>query len=56
VIADECSMISNRLGKDLLSFGVPVLVTMGPFQLPPTDPNAYFVKTKPDFVLTEIHR
>jgi exodeoxyribonuclease-5 len=42
IITDECSMISQTLGEDLLSFGVPVLFTMDPFQLPPIDRDAYF--------------
>jgi exodeoxyribonuclease-5 len=56
IIADECSLISQAMGEDLLSFNIPVLVTMDPFQLPPIDPNAYFADCEPDFVLTEIHR
>jgi exodeoxyribonuclease-5 len=56
VIADECSMIGHRLGADLMSFGVPVLSTGDPFQLPPIEGTAFFAGHRPDFILTEIHR
>ena len=32
---DECSMVDAELGRDLMSFGVPVLVLGDPAQLPP---------------------
>jgi exodeoxyribonuclease-5 len=35
VIVDECSMVDLDLGRDLLSFGKPVLVLGDPAQLPP---------------------
>src|SRR5262245_25074698 len=35
IIIDECSMVDAELGRDLLSFGVPVLVLGDPAQLPP---------------------
>jgi exodeoxyribonuclease-5 len=56
VIADEASMLSRMLGEDLLSFGVKVVFTLDPFQLPPIDPNSYLVGVPADFELTEIHR
>ncbi|WP_367218934.1 AAA family ATPase [Mesorhizobium sp.] len=34
-VVDECSMVDEEIGKDLLSFGVPVLVLGDPAQLPP---------------------
>jgi exodeoxyribonuclease V len=36
VIIDECSMVDAELGRDLLSFGKPVLVLGDPGQLPPS--------------------
>lgn len=56
VIIDECSMVDERMGMDLLSFGVPVLVLGDPAQLPPVASSGFFTKGKPDFLLTEIHR
>ena len=56
LIVDECSMVDDDLGKDLLSFGVPVLVLGDPGQLPPIKGEGFFITDKPDFMLTEIHR
>jgi exodeoxyribonuclease-5 len=56
IIADECSMIGRRLGADLLSFGVPLLLTGDPVQLPPIEGTAYFAGHRPDFILREVHR
>ena len=35
IVVDECSMVDEKLGRDLLSFGTPVLVLGDPGQLPP---------------------
>src|SRR5262244_2471830 len=35
IVIDECSMVDAELGRDLLSFDVPVLVLGDPAQLPP---------------------
>jgi exodeoxyribonuclease-5 len=56
IIADKASMIGHRLGTDLMSFEVPVLVTGDPFQLPPIEKTAYFAGHHPDFILSEVHR
>lgn len=56
VIIDECSMVNEQMGKDLLSFGTPVLVLGDPAQLPPPFSAGYFTKRDPDFMLTEVHR
>lgn len=56
VIIDEVSMVGDELGKDLLSFGVPVLVLGDPGQLPPVKSEGFFTKHEPDFMLTEVHR
>ena len=42
IIVDECSMVDEDLGRDLLSFGRPVLVLGDPAQLPPRDREAYW--------------
>lgn len=55
-IIDECSMVDEELGRQILSFGVPVLVLGDPGQLPPVSGGGYFTGTKPDIMLTEIHR
>lgn len=56
VIVDECSMVDEELGRDLLSFGTPVLVLGDPGQLPPISGGGFFTEAEPDFLLTEIHR
>jgi exodeoxyribonuclease-5 len=56
IIIDECSMVDEDLGRDLLSFGKPVLVLGDPAQLPPVKGGGYFTGAEPDFMLTDIHR
>ena len=56
IVIDECSMVDEDLGRDLLSFGKPVLVLGDPAQLPPVKGGGFFTDAEPDFMLTEIHR
>lgn len=56
VVLDECSMVSEDLGRDLLSFGTKVLVLGDPAQLPPVKGEGFFTARAPDVMLTEIHR
>ena len=56
IIIDECSMVNAAMGKDLLSFNIPVLVLGDPAQLPPVMSAGFFTKQDPDFMLTEVHR
>ena len=56
IVIDECSMVDEDLGRDLLSFGKPVLVLGDPAQLPPVKGGGFFTEGDPDFMLTEIHR
>lgn len=56
VVIDECSMVGDDLGRDLLSFGKKVLVLGDPAQLPPVRGEGFFTAGQPDFVLTEVHR
>jgi exodeoxyribonuclease-5 len=56
IIIDECSMVDSELGRDLLSFGKPVLVLGDPAQLPPVKGAGYFTDATPDAMLTEVHR
>lgn len=55
VVIDEYSMVDEQMGADLLSFGCPVLALGDPGQLPPVR-GASFFSSKPDILLTEIHR
>jgi exodeoxyribonuclease-5 len=56
IIIDECSMVDEELGRDLLSFGQPVLVLGDPAQLPPVKGGGFFTDAEPDVMLTEVHR
>lgn len=57
VVVDEVSMVGEELGRDLMSFGKPILVLGDPAQLPPVgDGVGFFTQGEPDFMLTEIHR
>lgn len=56
VVIDECSMVDEALGRDLLSFGTKVLVLGDPAQLPPVNGEGFFTSGAPDFMLTEVHR
>ena len=56
IIIDECSMVDEDLGRDLLSFGKPVLVLGDPAQLPPVKGGGFFTEAEPDAMLTEVHR
>lgn len=56
IVIDECSMVDEELGRDLLSFGKPVLVLGDPAQLPPVKGGGFFTEAAPDVMLTEVHR
>jgi len=55
LILDESSMVDEPLGKDLLSFEVPILVIGDPGQLPPIKGSGFFTH-KPDALLSTVHR
>ena len=42
IVIDECSMVDAELGRDLMSFGVPLLVLGDPAQLPPIQGGGFF--------------
>ena len=56
IVVDECSMVDEALGRDLMSFGVPILVLGDPGQLPPISGGGFFTDQEPDCLLSEIHR
>lgn len=56
LIVDEVSMVGEELAKDLLSFGVKVLVLGDPAQLPPVSGEGFFINSAPDVMLTEVLR
>src|SRR6201995_3044782 len=56
IVIDECSMVDEDLGRDLLSFDCPLLVLGDPAQLPPIAGGGFFTDCEPDAMLTEVHR
>jgi len=48
--------VDAELGRDLKSFGVPLLVLGDPAQLPPIQGGGFFTDGQPDAMLTEVHR
>ena len=56
IVIDECSMVDPELGRDLMSFRVPVMVLGDPAQLPPIQGAGFFTDAEPDAMLTEVHR
>jgi exodeoxyribonuclease V len=55
IVLDEVSMIDEKMLEDLLSFGIPVLATGDPGQLPPIN-GKNPVMSSPDYFLTDIVR
>lgn len=56
LVIDEVSMVGEKEGNDLLSFGKRILVLGDPAQLPPVKSAGFFTDAKPDVMLTEVHR
>ena len=57
VVIDECSMVDEQMGEDLLSFDTKVLVIGDPAQLPPVMGAGFFTERhEPNVMLTEVHR
>lgn len=56
IVIDECSMVDEELGRDLLSFGKKVLVLGDPAQLPPVKGGGFFTEAEPDVMLAQVHR
>src|ERR1700730_5457921 len=71
IVIDECSMVDAELGRDLMSFRVPLLVLGDTAQLPPIQGGGFFTVAPPaaspirggglftvaqaDIMLTEVH-
>lgn len=55
IVVDEAVMVPENNARDLLSFGIPVIVLGDNNQLPPVFGNSFFLQD-PDVVLTEIMR
>ena len=55
IVIDEGSMVNMEIAKDILSFGIPIIVLGDLNQLPPVFGNEYFLKD-PDIKLKKIMR
>lgn len=55
ILIDEGGMIPEKMARDILSFGLPVMVLGDLNQLPPVFGKAFFLRD-PDVVLTQIMR
>lgn len=55
IVLDEGSMVDKKIGEDLISFGIPIIVLGDLNQLPPVYGDSFFLKN-PDTVLTQIMR
>jgi exodeoxyribonuclease-5 len=58
IIVDECSMVDEEIGRDLLGTGQKILLLGDPAQLPPVkaEDGGFFMHGTPDVLLTQIHR
>ena len=56
VVVDEISMVPEKMMKDLLSFGLPVIAIGDPGQLPPVKNKNNTYLDDPDVFLDTIHR
>lgn len=56
IVIDECSMVGDEMGNDLLNLNIPILVLGDPAQLPPVNGCGFFTNRSPDYTLDEIHR
>lgn len=55
IVVDEGSMVGEKIAKDLMSFGIPMIILGDLNQLPPVMDKQFFL-TNPDFTLTKIMR
>lgn len=55
IVLDEGSMVDEKVGMDLLSFGIPIIVLGDLNQLPPVYGNPFFLKN-PNVILRQIMR
>lgn len=56
ILCDEASMINQKMGDDLASYRIPMILVGDPFQLPPVKSTAFWDGKRPDAVLTKIER
>ena len=55
IVVDEASMVDETIWKDLLSYQKPIIAVGDHGQLPPIN-GSFNLMTKPDLILSEIHR
>lgn len=55
IVLDEAGMVNEKIGTDLMSYGIPI-ITLGDLnQLPPVFGKAFFLKN-PNVILTQVMR
>jgi len=55
IVVDECKMVPDKMIKELLSFGIPIIFMGDENQLPPVMGTSKIL-SEPDFILNEIMR
>lgn len=55
IVVDEGPMVNDEIGKQMESFGIPMIILGDLQQLPPVMGNTHYLK-RPDYVLTKIMR
>ena len=55
IVVDEASMVNDKIGEDLASFGIPIIALGDLNQLPPVFGESYFLKN-PDVILHKVMR
>ncbi|WVR18123.1 Dda-like helicase [Burkholderia phage Bm1] len=56
IAVDECSMIGQKMGRDLLKLNRPIIGIGDPGQLKPVGDVAFFSRHKPETLLTQVLR
>jgi exodeoxyribonuclease-5 len=56
IICDEASMVNKDQGRDVCSYGIPVIFVGDPFQLPPVKAKAFWDGLRAQSQLTKIER
>lgn len=56
IVVDESSMVDEKIAKDLLELGLPIIYCGDPFQLPPVRGKSPVSEYPVNMTLTEVHR
>ena len=56
IVVDESSMVDEKIARDLLELGLPIIYCGDPFQLPPVRGKSPISELPVGITLTEVHR